>query len=329
MRRRDLLALAGAVIVAKVERAVAQVKAAPVVGFLSVRAQTDELNLVIASVREGLNQTGYVEPDDVRIEYRWAEGRYEKLTELAADLVRIPSAVIICSGGTQSALAAKATTGTTPVIFISGADPVAAGLVESLNRPGGNLTGIMVLSRVLLDKQFELLDALLPKSAAVAMLVNPISTFIATSDLGAAGAAAERLGRRLVVANVTRDSDLEPAIDEIARKGAAGLVVSPDPVMSSLIPRLTALARSRGVAAVSEYREFAQNGGLFAYGTSIAETYRQAGIYAGKILGGTRPADLPVVQMSKLELVLNLKTANALGLTIPTSLLARADEVIE
>jgi putative ABC transport system substrate-binding protein len=279
-------------------------------------------------VQQGLRETGYVEPDGVRIEHRWAEGRYDRLQELAAELVRIPVAAILCSEGTPSALAAKAVTTTTPIIFLSGADPVEAGLVESLNRPGANVTGVMVLSKVLYAKQFELLDALLPRSAPLAMLVNPENTFIASNDLSAAQPIAERLGRSLLIAHAARESDFDTAIDEIARK-RAGVVVSPESFLYSHADRLTALALSRGIPAVSQYREFAVAGGLLAYGPSVAEAYRQAGILAGKILAGARPADLPVIQMSKFELVLNLKTAAALGIDIPPSVLARADEVIE
>jgi ABC-type uncharacterized transport system substrate-binding protein len=325
MNRRDFLGVGAAALTVSFDRGIAWAKLSGVLGYLSPGTQTNSAPAV-AAVQRGLREVD--ESNSVKIEFRWADGHYEQLKDFTAELVGIPVAAIICAGGTPVALAAKAVTTTTPIVFVSGADPVEAGLVESLNRPGGNVTGVMTLSRVLLAKQFELLDALLPRSAPLAILVNPANTFITTSDLNAAQPIAEKLGRGLIVAHATREADLEPAIDEIERSHA-GLVVSPEPFIGSQSARLTALALSRHIPTVSQYREFAEAGGLFAYGPSIAEAYRQVGILAGKILTGVPPADLPVIQMSKLEMTLNLKAAAALGIEIPASLLARADDVIE
>jgi putative ABC transport system substrate-binding protein len=299
----------------------------PVVGFLH-GASADGAAYQVTAFRQGLNQTGYVEGQNVTIEYRWAEGQYNRLPALATDLVAHPLAVIATAGGISSVLAAKAVTKAIPIVFLTGDDPVKFGLVASLNRPGGNLTGVSFLSPVLEAKRVELLRVLVPTATTIAVLVNPNSPG-AEARLGDVREAARLLGQQVSIVNAGSEGDFEAAFARLVQQGAGALIVVSDPLFNNHRDQLTALTARHTIPAIYFDREFALAGGLMSYGTSIADAYRQLGIYAGRIVKGEKPADLPVVQPTKFELVINLKTAKALGLNIPDKLLALADEVIE
>jgi putative tryptophan/tyrosine transport system substrate-binding protein len=298
----------------------------PVVGFLH-GASPDGYQPMVAPFRQGLEQSGYVEGQNVAVEYRWAEGHYDRLPALAADLVHRQVAVIV-TGGTPPAFAAKAATSTIPIVINVGIDPVQAGLIASLNRPGGNVTGIAILTAELAAKRVELLHELLRTSTAVATLVNPTSP-ITEPDVKSVRNAARSLGLELHVLNATTVSEIDAAFGRLIGLRAGGLVVGVDPFLTSQRQRIIALAAGHSVPAIYGVREFAIADGLMSYGSDLADAYRQSGIYAANILKGAKPADLPVQQVVKVELVVNLKTANALGLTFPITLLGRADEVIE
>jgi putative ABC transport system substrate-binding protein len=302
----------------------AQQKAVPVVGWLS--AGSPSLSAGVATFREGLSETGYVEGQNLAIEYRWAEGRYEQLPALAADLVG-RKVDVIAALSTPAALAAKHATSTIPIVF-SVADAVASGLVAGLARPGGNLTGVSILLVELLPKRLELLTELVPQTRVIALLVNP-NTPNAEPMIREVQEAARAKGVRLHILKAVAPEELETAFASLVQLQAGGLVVGTDPFFSSRRAQLVALAASHTVPAIYEYREFVDTGGLISYGPSITGATRKVGIYAGKILKGANPADLPVEQPTTLELVVNLNTAKALGLTVPPSILARADEVIE
>jgi putative tryptophan/tyrosine transport system substrate-binding protein len=325
MRRRELmLFLCGTMTVARALRA--QQRAVPVIGFLSSRLP-GEAATVVAAFHQGLAETGYVEGQNLAIEYRWAEGRYDRLPELAADLVGRKVDVIVATGGTPSALAAKSATSTIPIVFVS-SDPVKYGLVASLSRPGGNVTGFSVLGDELLPKRLELLFELVPQARVIALLVNPNNTDTERS-IGDVQEAARVKGVQLHILKAGTDGGIDAAFSRLVQLHAGPLVVGADPFFDGRREQLVALASRHAVPAIYWLREFAASGGLISYGPSLAAAYRQAGIYAGRILKGAHPADLPVQQPAKFELVVNLKTAKALGLTIPPSILARADEVIE
>jgi putative ABC transport system substrate-binding protein len=326
MRRRAFIAGLGAA--AAWPLAVrAQQRALPVIGYLGAQSADDDYKNVTVPFLQGLKETGYVEGQNVAIEYRWAENQYDRLPALAADLVRRRVAVIVTSG-TPAALAAKAATTTIPIVFTTGVDPVALGLVASLNRPGANLTGSANLGDELAPKQLQLLRELLPNAAMFGVLVDP--AFSTTqSTVAELQAAARTLGLQLLVVYARTDSDLETAFATFSQRHVGAVFIG----ISTLYPRraeqLAALAARSALPAIFQFREFALAGGLMSYGSSQSYFCRQSGIYSGRILNGEKPADLPVQQVTKIELTLNLKTAKALGLEFPTGLLVRADEVIE
>jgi putative ABC transport system substrate-binding protein len=325
MRRRELVLLFGGALMAA-HPLRAQQKAVPVIGFLSSRSPS-EAETVVAAFHQGLAGTGYVEEQNLAIEYRWAEGRYDRLPALAADLVGRKVDVIVATGGTPSAVAAKSATSTIPIVFIS-SDPVKYGLVASFSRPGGNATGFSVLGDELLPKRLELLSELVPQVRVIALLVNPNNTDTGRS-LGDVQDAARVKRVQLHILKADTESGIDAAFTSLVQLHARALVVGADPFFDGRREQLVALASRHAVPAIYWMREYAASGGLISYGPSLAAAYRQAGIYAGRILKGAHPADLPVQQPAKFELVINLKSAKVLGLAVPQSILARADEVIE
>jgi len=327
MRRREFITLLGGAAAAWPLTARAQQPAMPVIGYLSARTPETDLPL-LAALRRGLNETGYVEGKNVAIEFRWGRGQYDRLAALAEDLVRRQVAVIVTGGGEPSALAAKAATATIPVVVNLGDDPVRSGLVASLNRPGGNITGVTSLLGALGPKQFGLLRELIPQGVLIAMLVDP-SVPWAESITMSTQAAARSVGQEIVVLGASGQRDIDTAFATIVQRRAGALLVTSSPFFFTRADYLIALAARHALPTVYWRREIADAGGLMSYGSSTAEMYGQMGIYAGKILNGAKPADLPVMQPTKFELVINLITAKALGLEVPPMLLARADEVIE
>jgi putative tryptophan/tyrosine transport system substrate-binding protein len=325
MRRRSFITLLGGTAVAWPLVARAQQPAMPVIGFLNGAAPEGYAPMVIA-FRQGLKEAGYAEGQSVAIEYRWAEGHYDRLPALAADLVHRQVAVIV-TGGTPPAFAAKAATSTIPIVINVGIDPVQAGLIASLNRPGGNVTGIAILTAELAAKRVELLHELL-QTTVFASLVNPTSP-LTEPEIRGVRDAARSLGLELHVLNATTVGEIDTAFEKLIELGAGALVVSVDPFLTSQRQQIVALAERRSVPAIYGLREYAIAGGLMSYGNDLADAYRQSGIYAAKLLKGAKPADLPVQQVVKVELIVNLKTAKALGLTFPITLLGRADETIE
>jgi putative tryptophan/tyrosine transport system substrate-binding protein len=326
LNRRDLLMLGGTAI-AWPFAARAQQKAQPVIGFLG-NTPPGPANPLIAAFYQGLSETGYVEGQSVAIEYRWAEGHYDRLPALATELVERKVDVIVSTLGPTGALAAKDATSTIPIVFLSGDDPVERGLVTSLARPGGNLTGVGLFAVELMPKQLELLSELVQPTRAIVVLVNPNNANVERVMRDAQDAArAKRV--QLHILKAATDNEIEAAFTTLAQLRANALVVGSDPFFGSRIDHLVALAARHAVPAIYERREFATAGGLISYGASLTAALRRLGTYTGKILKGAKPADLPVEQPTKFELVINLKTAKALGLAVPQALLARADEVIE
>ena len=304
----------------------AQQPAMPVIGLL-INASPGPYAPMMAAFRQGLGEAGYVDGKNVAIEYRWAEDQVDRLPALATDLVRHQAAVI-AAAGPPAAQAAKAATTTVPIVFLVGTDPVKSGLVTSLNRPEGNLTGIGFLINTLAPKLLEVLHELVPKAITVGMLVNTGSPN-AEADTREVEAAARSLGHQLVVLNVRTESDIDEAFATLVRRRAGGLVVTGDPLFFDRHAQIIALAARHSVPTIYPVREMAVDGGLIRYGTNLAHAYYQVGVYVARILKGAKPADLPIEQTVKVELVLNLTTAKALGLTLPLPLLGRADEVIE
>jgi putative ABC transport system substrate-binding protein len=326
MRRRQFISLIAGT-AAWPLAAHAQQPAMPVIGFLSGRSLEDSKQMM-AALGLGLVGQGFVEHQNVAIEYRWADGHYDRLPALAADLVRRQVAVILAVGSVPSPLAAKAATSTIPIVFVVGGDPVKFGLIATLNRPGGNLTGVSVLSGPLTAKRLELLRELVPQAGIVACLVNPKNPE-ADSQLTDIRAAARTFGQELLILNASTDHELDTAFATLARERAAGLLLGNDAFFVLRRDQISALAARHAIPAVYFLREFAVAGGLMSYGDSLTDAYRQVGDYVGRILKGTKPADLPVQQSTKVELIINLETARVLGLEVPPTLLARADEVIE
>jgi putative ABC transport system substrate-binding protein len=328
VRRREVIALLGGAAAAWPLGAGAQQPSLPVIGFLN-SASPGTFASYVASFHVGLREAGFVEGQNVRIEYRWAEGRYDRLSMLATELVERKVDVIVATGGEPSALAAKAATSTIPIVFGAGSDnPVKLGLVTSLGRPGGNATGVVLLAAELEAKRFELLGEIVPDAKLMAALVNPDFT-PAENQTRALREAAQATGRQVLILNASTEGEFDRVFATAARERAGALVVASDPYFNSRRDRLVALADRHRLPAIYEWREFVLAGGLMSYGTSLTGVFRQFGLYTGRILAGTRPADLPVLQPTQFEIVISARTAKALGLTIPPTLLARADEVIE
>jgi putative tryptophan/tyrosine transport system substrate-binding protein len=327
MRRREFIALLGGA-AAWLEVARAQQPAVPVIGYLSARTPGDSVE-VLAEFRRGLAETGFVEGQNVGIEYRWLEGRYNLLSEMIGDLVRRRVAVIAIPNTTSSVVAAKAATQTIPIVFNIGSDPVAVGLVDSLSRPGKNVTGIAMLQTAVTAKRFELLRELVPAARPIAFLVNPGNPGFANAETKEVQEAARVLGVDLLILNAGDPSEIDTAFTTIVQQQAGALLVGGDVFYISRTGQLVTLAARHRVPTIYAYLEQGAAGGLMCYGAGLASTQRSVGIYTGRILKGEKPADLPVQQVTKLQLVINMKTAKALGLTVPETLLARADEVIE
>jgi ABC-type uncharacterized transport system substrate-binding protein len=305
----------------------AQQPTMPVIGVLSSRS-IEYSREFVAAFRQGLNQSGFFEGQNVAIDYQSAEDRYDLLPALASDLVRRQVAVMVAVGGVPPGLAAKAATSTIPIVFIIGGDPVRLGLVPSLNRPGGNVTGVTILSGALTAKRLELLRELVPRAGPIGVLVNPTSPEVET-QLTDARAAAGSIGLEILVVTADSEHGIDAAFASLRQQGAGAVLIANDGVFVTHRKQLVALAAQHSLPAIHFLREFAEEGGLMTYGTSLAEAYRRVGIQTAKILKGAKPSDLPVEQAVKVELIINLRTAKTLGLTFPLSLLGRADEVIE
>jgi putative ABC transport system substrate-binding protein len=326
VKRREFIALAGSAAVWPIAVR-AQQPAVPVIGFLSSRSPAESA-YVLAAFRQGLREAGFVEGQNLVIAFRWADGDYGRLPALASELVGLRVTLLFTAGGPPPALAAKAATSTIPIVFSAASDPVRNGLVTSLARPGGNVTGMSTLTPELAAKSVELMKELMPTASVVAYLMNPTLTDAAHLSRETQ-AAASGVGVQVHVLNATTEQDLDGAFADLARLQANALVVHSDPFFDSRREKIVALSARHAIPAAYAWREYVLAGGLVSYGTSLTEAYRQAAIYAGRILKGEKPVDLPVQQPRKFELVFNLKTAKTLGLTVPPALLARADEVIE
>jgi putative ABC transport system substrate-binding protein len=328
VRRREFIGLIGGSAFALPAAARAQQRVMPMVGFLSTQS-LDRYAHLVAGFRRGLREAGYIEDRDVTIEYRWAENQYDRLSHLAAELVSRRANVIAATGGTVSALAAKSATATIPIVFVLGdQDPVRAGLVDSVNRPSGNATGVSMLISVLGTKRIELLHELVPRAATIGMLMNPNGPDpeVQVQDALAAGRA---LGRQIDVLKASNEREIEAAFATLAERKVGALAIAADSFITSRTDHLVALAARYALPTIYPIGEIAVRGGLMSYGPNLVDLYRQAGIYAGSILKGAKPADLPVLQPTKFEFVINLKTAKTLGLDVPPKLLVLADEVIE
>jgi putative ABC transport system substrate-binding protein len=330
MRRREFISVLGGTVATWPLLASAQPQRAsglPVIGYLASRSLADSTNLVEA-FRKGLGEAGFVEGQNIAIEYRWADGQYDRLPRLAAELVQLGIALLVTTGGEPSALAAKAATSTIPIVFTAGGDPVKIGLVESLNRPGGNATGISLLTTTPEAKRLGLLRELMPGTKVVGVLIDP-NYQEAEAQARELGDAAGSINQRIHIAHARDEGELDLAFQELVRERADTLLVAADPFFDTRLDRIIAFATQNRLPAIYQFRQYAAAGGLMSYGISLPDGYRQVGIYAGQILKGAKPADIPIWQSIKFEFVVNLKAAKALGLEVPAMLLARADEVIE
>jgi putative ABC transport system substrate-binding protein len=328
MKRREFITLAGGAAAAAPLAVQAQQAQVPVIGFLDSRFP-DALGDRLRGFRLGLKLAGYVEGENVAVVYRFAENQAERLPELAGELVRWPALVLVASGGPNVMFASKAVTTTIPVVFLSGEDPVRMGLVASLARPGGNLTGINFVNRELTAKQLELLRELVPAATRIAVLVNPANAVITETTLRDAGLAAAAMGLQLQIVRASTSREIDAAFAAILSERSRALFVTADPFFNSRRVQLSLAAMRHEIPAIYSGREHAEVGGLITYGSDIADAYRQAGLYVGRILKGGKPADMPVVQANKFELIINAQTARTLRITVPQSILVAADEVIE
>jgi putative ABC transport system substrate-binding protein len=327
MQRREFITLLGGATVAWPLAARAQQSAMPVIGFLN-SASPDNYARMAAAFRQGLKESGFVVGQNVTIEYRWAEGQNDRLPAMAADLVHRQVAVIAATT-VPGALAAKAATTTIPIVFETGADPIQLGLVGSLNRPGGNVTGVTQLNVEIAPKRLELLHEVVPKATVMALVVNPANQYNTETQLSSVLSAARKLGLQIHVLNASTESEFDAIFANLIQLRAGGLVINSDPFFSSRSKQLAALATHYAVPTIHENREFVAAGGLMSYGGSLTDSYRLAGVYTGRVLKGDKPADLPVQQGTKVELYINLKAAKVLGITVPLALSGRADELIE
>jgi putative ABC transport system substrate-binding protein len=331
VNRREFIALVGGastLLAAKVNRARGQQPAVPVIGVLSAE-WPDRFTDRLRAFHGGLRETGYVDGRNLAIEYRWAEGRNDRLPALAAELVRRQVSVIVTAGSTPAALAARAATTTIPIVFYLGADPVDAGLVTSLSRPGGNVTGVVTLNVEVAPKRLELLHELVPTARIIAALINPTNPVLAETLTRDLQTAAHTLGVQLHILHASSEREFNTVFASLAQLRAEGLVIGADALFNSRSEHLAALTIQHAVPAIYQFREFVSAGGLMSYGTTVADTYRPLGIYTGRILKGEKPAELAVQQATRVELIINMKTAKALGVTVPLPLIGRADEVIE
>jgi ABC-type uncharacterized transport system substrate-binding protein len=328
VKRREFITLLGGAAAWPVAARAQQQAAMPVIGYVG-STSLDQYADRLRAFRQGLNETGHVDGRNVGIEFRWAENRFDRFPAIVADLVRQQVTVIAVAGSTPGARAAQAATATIPIVFAIGSDPVQLGLVASLNRPGGNLTGVTILNVEVMPKRLELLHELVPTATIMALLVNPTSPNVAESEAMNAQAAARALGLQMHVLNASTESEIDTGLAIVSKTKIGGLVIGGDVFLFGRRAQIVALAARHSIPAIYDRREFPAAGGLMSYGASLLDVHRQLGVYTGRILKGERPADLPVVQPTKFELVINLKTAKALGLNVLPTLLARADEVIE
>jgi putative ABC transport system substrate-binding protein len=327
MRRRELIALLGGTVSWPLA-ARAQQPAVPVVGFMNINNSAESASDLVAAFRQGLRETGFVEGQNVAVEYRWAQGQYDRFPELAAEFVRRQVAVIAATGGEPSPQSAKAATQTIPIVFTANGDPVREGLVASLNRPGGNLTGFTVFGPAAVTKRVPLIHELIPKAATIAYLMNPNHPS-GEIEMTTAQTAVRSLGKEMLFLKASNEGELDAAFTTMAQQQVGALVVASDPFFYSRRSELVSLVARQGVPAIYYLPEFVRAGGLMAYGTNLVDLYRLVGVYTGRILKGEKPADLPVQQTVKVELIINMKTAKALGLDVPNTIQLLADEVIE
>jgi putative tryptophan/tyrosine transport system substrate-binding protein len=327
VKRREVITLLGGAAAWPLSARAQQAGAMPVVGFMSARSPEDTVQELNAFYK-GLDEGGFIDRRNVTIEYRWARGDYARLPKLAAELVQQRVNVLVATGGDASARAAKAATATIPVVFNMGSDPVKAGLVESFNRPGGNVTGCVILTESMEQKRFDLLREIVPAVTLFGAIINP-NYPAAIDQLRDIEAAAPQVGKRVFVAKASNDAELDAGFAALLREGVGGLLVASDPYFDTRRGRIIAFAEQNRLPAIYQFRQYAVEGGLISYGPSITDAYRQVGVYAARILKGAAPADLPIVQPTKFDFLINLKTAKALGLEIPPTVSARADEVIE